>query len=170
VSPFAGHSSKALALVIKGSTALVASTSAASGAPAGAPPGWPATGDLRFEDVSLRYFPGGPLALRHISFHVTDCEKVGIVGRTGSGKTTLLVALFRMIPLAGGRMLVDGQDLCALPLKQVRASGGCCGVGGRHHGCAGWVAGAERADTPCGVRCRCRHRCGVRSASSLRNR
>jgi hypothetical protein len=34
------------------------------------------TGDLRFEDVSLRYFPGGPLALRHVSFHVQSCEKV----------------------------------------------------------------------------------------------
>lgn len=34
------------------------------------------TGDLRFEDVSLRYFPGGPLALRHVSFHVQSCEQV----------------------------------------------------------------------------------------------
>lgn len=34
------------------------------------------TGDLRFEDVSLRYFPGGPLALRHVNFHVQSCEKV----------------------------------------------------------------------------------------------
>lgn len=118
-----------------------------------------AAGDLRFEDVSLRYFPGGPLALRHISFHVQSCEKVGvsgasisrachvrhmpalcarvtahvcvtipcldpltqigIVGRTGSGKTTLLMALFRMIGLAGGRIIVDGQDVAALPLKEV---------------------------------------------------
>jgi ABC-type multidrug transport system fused ATPase/permease subunit len=34
-------------------------------------------GDLRFEGVCLRYFPGGPLALRHVNFHVQDCEKVG---------------------------------------------------------------------------------------------
>lgn len=33
-------------------------------------------GDLKFEDVSLRYFPGGPLALRHVNFHVQSCEKV----------------------------------------------------------------------------------------------
>lgn len=33
-------------------------------------------GDLRFDQVSLRYFPGGPLALRHVSFHVQDCKKV----------------------------------------------------------------------------------------------
>jgi ABC-type multidrug transport system fused ATPase/permease subunit len=34
------------------------------------------SGDLRFEGVSLCYFPGGPLALRHVNFHVQDCEKV----------------------------------------------------------------------------------------------
>jgi hypothetical protein len=37
----------------------------------------PLPGDLKFENVSLRYFPGGPLALRHVNFHVQDCEKVG---------------------------------------------------------------------------------------------
>lgn len=33
-------------------------------------------GDLQFDDVSLRYFPGGSLALRHVDFHVKSCEKV----------------------------------------------------------------------------------------------
>ncbi|KIY99894.1 ABC transporter, multidrug resistance associated protein [Monoraphidium neglectum] len=81
---------------------------------------WPASGDLRFERVSLRYFPGGPLALRGVTFHVNDCEKIGVVGRTGSGKTTLLMALFRLLDLAGGRVLVDGADIATLPLKEVR--------------------------------------------------
>lgn len=45
--------------------------------------------------------------------------QVGIVGRTGSGKTTLLMALFRMINLAGGRIIMDGQDIGALPLREV---------------------------------------------------
>jgi ABC-type multidrug transport system fused ATPase/permease subunit len=55
-----------------------------------------------------------------VSFHVTDCEKVGVVGRTGSGKTTLLMALFRMLDIAGGRILVDGVDIASLPLREVR--------------------------------------------------
>lgn len=46
-------------------------------------------------------------------------HQVGIVGRTGSGKTTLLMALFRMINLAGGRIIMDGQDISALPLREV---------------------------------------------------
>lgn len=30
--------------------------------------------------MSLRYFPGGPLALRHVNFHVQSCEKVRPIG------------------------------------------------------------------------------------------
>ena len=45
--------------------------------------------------------------------------QVGVVGRTGSGKTTLLMALFRLLEPAGGRVLVDGVDIAALPLKEV---------------------------------------------------
>ena len=93
---------------------------AGSAAAAAVPPGWPATGDLRFEGVSLRYFPGGPLALKGVTLHVRDREKVGIVGRTGSGKTTLLMALFRLLEPARGRVLVDGLDIATLPLKEVR--------------------------------------------------
>jgi len=44
-------------------------------------------GDLRFDDVSLRYFPGGPLALRHVDFHVQSCEKVGCCQQCGSAVT-----------------------------------------------------------------------------------
>ncbi|KAF6262121.1 P-loop containing nucleoside triphosphate hydrolase protein [Scenedesmus sp. NREL 46B-D3] len=83
-------------------------------------------GDLRFEGVCLRYFPGGPMALRHVSFHVQDCEKVG---QAHDGwhcrphrlwQTTLLMALFRMIGLAGGRIVVDGVDINSMPLREVR--------------------------------------------------
>ena len=52
--------------------------------------------------MCLRYYPGGPLALRHVTFHIKDQEKVGVVGRTGSGKTTLLMALFRCVGGEGG--------------------------------------------------------------------
>jgi len=81
---------------------------------------WPCSGDLRFDDVCLRYFPGGPLALKRVSFHVRSGEKVGVVGRTGSGKTTLLMALFRMLDLAGGRVLLGGIDASRAPLRELR--------------------------------------------------
>lgn len=82
---------------------------------------WPTRGDIRFEKVCLRYYPGAPLALKFVSFHIRDCEKVGVVGRTGSGKTTLLMALFRMFELAMGRIVIDGKNIAKVPLREVRS-------------------------------------------------
>ena len=47
------------------------------------------------------------------------------MGRTGSGKTTLLMALFRLLDLAGGRIILDGVDIGGLPLKEVGDWGTC---------------------------------------------
>ncbi|GLI63446.1 hypothetical protein VaNZ11_006418 [Volvox africanus] len=85
------------------------------------PKGWPTKGDIRFEKVCLRYYPGAPLALKYVSFHIHDGEKIGVVGRTGSGKTTLLMALFRMFELAYGRIIIDGVNIASIKLQQVRA-------------------------------------------------
>ncbi|KAF8174124.1 hypothetical protein K438DRAFT_1546251, partial [Mycena galopus ATCC 62051] len=53
----------------------------------GRPPAyWPASGDLRVENLSARYSQDGPKVLHDISFDVKSGERVGIVGRTGSGK------------------------------------------------------------------------------------
>jgi ABC-type multidrug transport system fused ATPase/permease subunit len=68
----------------------------------GKPPAyWPASGDLRVENLSARYSKDGPRVLHNISFHIKSGERVGIgryftfifictshciVGRTGSGK------------------------------------------------------------------------------------
>jgi ABC-type multidrug transport system fused ATPase/permease subunit len=81
---------------------------------------WPRNGDVRFDRVCLRYFPGGPLVLKNVSFRIRSGEKVGVVGRTGSGKTTLLMALFRMLDLAGGRVLLGGVDASRAPLRELR--------------------------------------------------
>ncbi|MFD4636179.1 ATP-binding cassette domain-containing protein [Lentzea sp. NPDC058436] len=90
------------------------------GAPA--PDGWPRTGDVRFEEVTLRYAPGRPPALDDVSFHAPAGEKVGIVGRTGSGKSTTFAALMRFVECSAGRILVDGVDIASLRLRDLRAA------------------------------------------------
>lgn len=47
--------------------------------------------------------------------------QVGVVGRTGSGKTTLLMALYRFFELTHGRILIDGFNIAAVPLREVRS-------------------------------------------------
>nr|XP_050025537.1 ATP-binding cassette sub-family C member 5-like isoform X1 [Dermacentor andersoni] len=84
--------------------------------------GWPSEGDLRFEQVCLRYRDGLPLVLHSISFHARGGHKVGIVGRTGAGKSSILVALMRMKELESGCILLDGIDISTLGLHELRSS------------------------------------------------
>jgi ABC-type multidrug transport system fused ATPase/permease subunit len=54
------------------------------------PLGWPAAGDIKLENLSIRYRPSLPLVLTDINIHIKSREKIGIVGRTGSGKRFVL--------------------------------------------------------------------------------
>lgn len=53
--------------------------------------------------------PGETVALRDVSFDVSDGEVLGIIGHTGSGKSTLLQHLNGLIKPASGEIYVDGE-------------------------------------------------------------
>nr|QWN59139.1 ATP-binding cassette C transporter [Rehmannia glutinosa] len=84
------------------------------------PPGWPASGLVKFEDVFLRYRPGLPPVLRGLSFDIYPHQKVGIVGRTGAGKSSMINALFRIVELERGRILIDDFDIAKFGLTDLR--------------------------------------------------
>ncbi|KAJ7283151.1 hypothetical protein C8J57DRAFT_1498229 [Mycena rebaudengoi] len=89
---------------------------------AGKPPAyWPASGDLRVENLSAKYSDDGPSVLHGVSFHVKSGERVGIVGRTGSGKSSLTLSLLRCIPTEGS-IIYDGLDTSQLNLDALRSS------------------------------------------------
>ncbi|MGI6797285.1 dipeptide ABC transporter ATP-binding protein [Gordonia sihwensis] len=62
------------------------------------------------------------VALSDVSLVVESGEVVGVVGESGSGKTTLGRAIGGLLPLAGGRILLDGDDLAELSGKDLRAA------------------------------------------------
>ncbi|KAM6128193.1 ATP-binding cassette sub-family C member 10 isoform 2-T2 [Pterocles gutturalis] len=82
---------------------------------------WPSQGLVEFQQVVLAYQPSLPNALDGVSFTIYPGEKVGIVGRTGSGKSTLFLALFRMVELKSGRILLDGVDSQLVGLEELRS-------------------------------------------------
>jgi len=67
--------------------------------------------EIRLEDVSFRYAPDRPWALRAISLRVPARAAIGIVGVNGSGKTTLVDVIVGLLVPSEGRVEVDGHVL-----------------------------------------------------------
>ncbi len=80
-----------------------------------------ARGAIRYEQVSLRYEPDGPLVLEDIDLAIEPGETVALVGRSGSGKTSLVNLLPRFYEPSSGRILLDGIDIAELRLADLRA-------------------------------------------------
>ena len=57
----------------------------------------------------------GAEVLRGVSLSVPRGGLVALVGRNGAGKTTTLRSVMGLLPLAGGRIVVDGTDLATVP-------------------------------------------------------
>ncbi|SKD06467.1 urea ABC transporter ATP-binding subunit UrtE [Paraburkholderia hospita] len=64
---------------------------------------------LNVDDVFVSY--GQSEALHGISFTAQKNETVAIMGRNGMGKTTLFKSLMGILPLKGGAVRVDGEDI-----------------------------------------------------------
>ncbi|ODO08357.1 ATP-dependent bile acid transporter [Cryptococcus wingfieldii CBS 7118] len=84
------------------------------------PNGWPASGKVEVQDLSVRYAPDLPKVLNKVSFTIEPGHRVGLVGATGSGKSALALALMRAIGDQEGRMLIDGIDTNTVMLPELR--------------------------------------------------
>ncbi len=78
-----------------------------------------ASGTLVLEDVRLGFGRGGEV-LEGVSLEVPAGQVVALVGASGSGKSTIADLLSRQLDPDGGRVLLDGRDLRALALADVR--------------------------------------------------
>ncbi|XP_050293272.1 probable multidrug resistance-associated protein lethal(2)03659 [Anthonomus grandis grandis] len=85
------------------------------------PKSWPETGNIKFDNLCLKYAPEEPLVLKNLTFDIRSTEKVGIVGRTGAGKSSIIMALFRLA-VNEGRIIIDGLDIAKIPLSRLRSS------------------------------------------------
>ena len=78
-------------------------------------------GRVTFEDVHFSYDPERPI-LKGLSFDVPAGRTIAIVGPSGAGKSTISRLLYRFYDVAGGRVLIDGQDIRDVTQKSLRAA------------------------------------------------
>lgn len=80
-------------------------------------------GAIRFEGVSLSH--GVAEVLHDLTFEVEAGENIAIVGPTGSGKSSIVALISREYDPSAGRILIDGCDLRAIPVGELRGAVGC---------------------------------------------
>ena len=142
---------------------------------------------LELENISARY--GAIRALEGVSLTVPAGQVVCLLGANGAGKTTTLNCISGVVPLAGGRIRFEGEDV-ARPLdRQARRARHRAGAGGPRDFsravaspticCSGSLAASAQAGGGCARarlrlfpapegarRAACRHAVGRRAADA----
>ena len=80
----------------------------------------PVQGDLRFEDVTFRYFGSGEPVLSHVSFEASPGQTVALLGATGSGKSSVINLIPRFYDVSEGQVLIDGHDVRDITIESLR--------------------------------------------------
>uniref|UniRef100_A0A8C3TXE5 ATP binding cassette subfamily C member 9 n=1 Tax=Catharus ustulatus TaxID=91951 RepID=A0A8C3TXE5_CATUS len=89
--------------------------------PSQVPKDWPKEGEIKIENLCVRYENNLKPVLKHVKAYIKPGQKVGICGRTGSGKSSLSLAFFRMVDIFDGQIVIDGIDISKLPLHTLRS-------------------------------------------------
>ena len=79
----------------------------------------PLHGEIKFENIRFAY-SDGPDVLHEINLTAKPGETVALVGPTGAGKSSLVGLLMRFYESTGGKITLDGQDICNFAKRDLR--------------------------------------------------
>ncbi|HEX8143700.1 MAG TPA: ABC transporter ATP-binding protein [Pyrinomonadaceae bacterium] len=79
-------------------------------------------GRIEFRHLTFRYHEHSEPVLRDINLTIEAGQTVALVGRTGSGKSTLANLVPRLLEAPPATVFIDGVDVRAYPLWQLRAA------------------------------------------------
>ncbi len=82
----------------------------------------PVRGEVRFEHVHFAYGAELPEVLHDVTFRIAPGEVVALVGPSGAGKTTIASLIPRFWDVTRGRITLDGIDIRALSLPELRGA------------------------------------------------
>lgn len=71
-----------------------------------------------FDNVTIT-FGNGTHGLKDVSFAVGGGEFVIVEGHSGAGKTTMMRAVIKDLPLASGKIVIEGDDLSKIAAKNI---------------------------------------------------
>tara|TARA_R110002072_G_scaffold16666_1_gene64821 strand:+ start:40458 stop:42275 length:1818 start_codon:yes stop_codon:yes gene_type:complete len=79
--------------------------------------------ELRMDDISF-YYPTRPkqAALQDFTLRIESGKCLALVGPSGAGKSTVFELLLRFYDPQEGRILLDGQDIREMGLKEMRSN------------------------------------------------
>ena len=81
----------------------------------------PVKGNIRFEDVTFRYYSSGEPVLKNVSLEAQPGQTVALLGATGSGKTSIINLIPRFYDPSEGRVTIDNIDLRDVSLDSLRS-------------------------------------------------
>lgn len=76
-------------------------------------------GEIEFVEVSFRYSEKEQV-LKRFNLHIRPGESVALVGHTGAGKSSIAKLVTRFYEFQEGQLLIDGQDIRTLDLRDYR--------------------------------------------------
>jgi subfamily B ATP-binding cassette protein MsbA len=77
-------------------------------------------GQVTFENVTKRYGADAASALSMVNLVIAPGELIALVGPSGGGESTLANLIPRLYVPTEGRVLLDGQDIATIRLKDLR--------------------------------------------------
>jgi len=77
---------------------------------------------LRADALVAGYLPGVDI-LRGCDLELDEGELIGVIGPNGAGKSTLIKAMFGLVPVRSGRVVLRGQDITGLSAHELVAKG-----------------------------------------------
>lgn len=78
----------------------------------------PAIGDSILEAKSLAKRYRSRTVVKDVSLLVRNGEVIGLLGPNGAGKTTCFYMILGLVPLDGGTIFLDGQDISRFPIHR----------------------------------------------------
>lgn len=77
--------------------------------------------DLRVQFRSRGWHRPPVTVVDGVSFRIDRQRTLGLVGESGSGKSTIARGMLRLVPIAGGRVELDGVELTSLGASELRS-------------------------------------------------